>query len=277
MSLPTLWLKLSSTATVALVLAASTGCSSSSSPAEGGADSGAPHDSSAADRYVASDGPATTKDGASSKDGSVDAGPCPPESTAGFNPTPFVPATAHQGVCSISAINAFINACVMSTSEATCSMWQDMNLPGDGGAGTPCGNCMLPNNTDDNGGLWLDPLGNFWPNYGACIQITDPTHGTACATAYDNLSGCEDVGCDDRCSGVGMCGTSAACEACFSNVGADCSSYLTAAKSACATDVTDGGAIDTCSPSSKTGEQASDFAYIIELVCGGTAADAGHD
>jgi hypothetical protein len=276
MSLRTACLELSSLAVIALVFAPITGCSSSS-PAEGGSDSGVPHDSSVSDRSVPSDGPATGKDGAHPGDGGVDAGPCGPESTAGFKPTPFVPATAHQGVCSTTAIADFINDCVMSTSEATCSMWQDMNLPADGGTGTPCGSCMLPNNTNDNGGLWLDPLGNFWPNYGACIQITDPTHGTACGTAYDNLSGCEDIGCDDRCSGVGTCGSSTACEACYKNVGADCSSYLTTAKSACMTDLGDGGALDTCSPSETTGEQASDFAYIIELICGGTPADSGHD
>jgi hypothetical protein len=261
-----------------VVLASSLGLASaacsSSSPAEGGPDGGTPHDSSVADRSTG-DAPATGNDASHPKDSGGDASSCAPESTASFKPTPFVSAVGHQGVCTTTQTADFINACIMSTSAATCGTWQTMNLMVDGGTGTPCGNCILPNTTDNNGALWLDPLGEFWPNYGACLQVSDPTHGVACGTAYDNLAGCEDIGCDSRCAGEAPCATSADCEGCFMSVGSDCASYITTVKSACATDLVDGGALDTCSPSSKTGEQASDFAYIIELICGGGGPSDG--
>jgi hypothetical protein len=194
--------------------------------------------------------------------------------------TPYVPAKAHQGVCDVNAIADFLSACVTvsaSMFDAQCGAWQTANLPSDAGAGTPCGNCILPQNSDDNGGLWIDPLGNFWPNYGACIQLTDPVHGSACAAAYDNASGCQDVACEISCNqGSAACTTTAGCNACAeaSNAGG-CKTYAAAAQTACATDIADGGPFDTCSPGSAIGSQTPDFSYIITLICGGPAAVDG--
>jgi hypothetical protein len=194
--------------------------------------------------------------------------------------TPYVPAKAHQGVCDVNAIADFLSACVTvsaSMFDAQCGAWQTANLPSDAGAGTPCGNCILPQNSDDNGGVWIDPLGNFWPNYGACIQLTDPVHGSACAAAYDNASGCQDVACEISCNqGSAACTTTAGCNACAeaSNAGG-CKTYAAAAQTACATDIADGGPFDTCSPGSAIGSQTPDFSYIITLICGGPAAVDG--
>ncbi len=264
----------SATLVVATIIAA-VGCSSSSTAAA--PDAG--HDSAAAgDSGSSADTGAAAHDSAASDAPSGDAAACPPASTAGYTPQPYVAAVGHQGVCSTGQIADFITACVTSTTQAPCTDWQNTNVPSEAGAGTPCGNCILaPNN---NGGLWLDSLGNGEPNYAACIQLSDPVHGAACAAAYDDFSGCQAVACDAYCYGTAgpTCATNTACEGCLSGVGmGSCMSYYTAAHTACASDGADGGPFDTCSPGAALNSQTPDFSYIITLICGGSAPDGGAD
>jgi len=264
---------------VCLLTVHGTGCSSSSSAGGAGA----------ADSGVADTGQITETDTGTARDSGAApsyapsgdaAAECPPASTSSFTASTYVAATGHQGVCSTTAIADFLSACVTassSTVNALCGAWQTTNIPSDAGAGTACGNCIVA--PDNNGGLWIDPLGNFWPNYGACIQLTDSVHGPACAAAYNNASGCEDVGCEVSCNGSGACGQNAGCNACEESAAENgCKTYAATEQTACATEAADGGAFDTCSPGSAINSQVPDFSYIITLICGGSAAtDGGSD
>jgi hypothetical protein len=196
---------------------------------------------------------------------------CPPMSTSTFNPMTYTNATAHQGVCAATDINNFIVACGDNGSETTCNTWQNANVAGsvDGGAGTTCGNCIF--SPQNNGGTWTDPEMFFLPNYAACIQLTDPTNGLACAKAFDNISGCEGVACDFCMSESTTTAEDSTDCINAANMGS-CSTYETAEQTACATDLADGGAAQTCSPGGGV-TQNPDFTYIITLICG--SADGG--
>jgi hypothetical protein len=185
------------------------------------------------------------------------------KSTSKFTPVTYVPAVANQGVCDTATIAAFVAACGDKGSQTKCDTWQTTNVLGDAGAGTACGNCIFaPMN---NGGTWTDPEGYFGPNYGGCIQLTDPTNGPACASALDNADGCVGVACDSCSSGdIDACRDAAA--------KASCSSYASTEQTACKKDDGDGGAFTTCSPGAGTSLDP-DFTYIAGLICGGT--DAG--
>jgi hypothetical protein len=185
-------------------------------------------------------------------------GTCP-DSTA-FTATTYVSATKHQGKCTSAQTTAFETACGDAGTVTTCSAWQTANVATDAGAGTACGNCILnPNNA---GAAWSDPNGEFGPNYAGCIQLTDPKNGgPACAPALDNLDACEGLECDD-------CADSATYQTCATAVdGAICSSYLSTAQTACATDFADGGAATTCQPGGGTTANP-DWTFIITLICG---------
>ncbi len=268
-----------SLALLAGTIALGAGCSSSTAQkAQGGGDSGV-HDtgSTGIDSSTAHDTGASSGD-SSSGDSSGDAGLlCPPGSTSSYTAPTYVPAVGNQGVCTTTAISAFVAACgySMAATMGTCATWQAANVGAD--AGTACGNCiMAPKN---NGGIWLDPNGanmayNGAPNYAACIQLIDPTHGTACATAFNNASGCEGVACDNACPMNATNQDFSACTA-AADMGS-CSTYATPEATACATDLAaDGGTATPCFPAASSNNPDDDLRYIANLVCGGTVADAG--
>jgi hypothetical protein len=250
------------------------GCSSSSPANNGGSDSGTQgHDTgtgpsndsgSGGDTLGSSDSlPPIDSGGGGGDSGGGPSCEMPP---TGYTAMTYVAATANQGLCSATDISAFTAACGDSGSETACNTWQTANVKQEGGAGTACGNCIFaPMN---NGGVWTDPEGYFEPNYGGCIQLTDATHGAACAAAFDAVSGCEGVACD-ACSGTDY----SSCQSNVDGMGGGCSSFASTASSACMTDTADGGALSTCSPGAASMTQDPDFTYIIGLICGG--ADSG--
>jgi hypothetical protein len=190
-----------------------------------------------------------------------DGGECP-VSTSGFTPMTYTPAVAHQGLCSSTQIQAFVDACGDTGSNTSCNDWFMTNVSEDGGTGTPCGNCILA--PDNNGGLWLDPDGFFEPDYAACIQLTDTTNGNACASAYDDAQGCNGVACD-------ACTTDDSYSACIMSVdgtAGGCASFVAAEEKACKADLADGGAASTCSPGAAMMALNPDYTFIISLICG---------
>jgi hypothetical protein len=250
-------------ATVGLV---NIGCSSSS-PAEGGVDA-SPHDSSTK-TDTAADAPAQ-KD-AGTKD-AHEAGPdCGPSADASsFEPTTYVAAVGHQGVCSPSAIATFVDDCITmpdtTGSETACMGWID------GGASTDCLDCIAA--PDNNGAVWVDPAGSTWPNWWGCIQLSDPKNGAECATAWETFQGCLDLGCDVICDmDSEQCG-GAGCTDCYNKLQeGTCKPYVPS--KTCIDDVMMGGAAAACFNSS--GGQAENYTYVTSLICGGSPADAGHD
>jgi hypothetical protein len=203
--------------------------------------------------------------GADAKDSGLT---CPPDSTSSYTAPTYVPAVEHQNVCSTSAISAFVSACGDNGTLTSCNTWLAANVQGGqadgGGAGNACGNCVFaPMN---NGGAWVDPDGIFSPDYAGCVQLTDATHGTACAGALNDVFGCDGVACDNACPANG---TAADFDACVSAANSgSCSSYSSSEASSCATDAADGGALGTCSPGAASGTLDPDFTYIVTLICG---------
>jgi hypothetical protein len=179
-----------------------------------------------------------------------------------------VPAIPSQGLCTTAEINAFISACV--DPGTSCGSWVNANVAGsiDGGAGTPCGNCVEAPTAVNNGGVWIDPEGLFAPNYAGCIQILDPTHGPACGAAFDNVLGCQSLACD-YCPGVGVNDYDNCVNA---TTDAGCAGYQAVQTTACAYDFTSTGVAVQCSPSSGG---TGDYLFTVTLICG--AADAGSD
>jgi len=205
---------------------------------------------------------------------SEDAGPadaglqCGPASVAAFEAPAYVPARAYQNVCSMGDIAAFFEACAALGSD-TCGAWTAANVATDGGAGTACGNCIAaPGN---GGAIWFDPIGNAWPNLAGCMQVLDPTHGLACAKAYQAANACRTTACDHLCLAPhpDCPDTCAQCYDAVDGVGdagadAGCATYEAAERSACAVDFADGGALSTCAAQ---GEAAA-LTTVITLLCG---------
>jgi hypothetical protein len=208
--------------------------------------------------------------------GGGDDGPAGPDGTGGSCPddTPFTPQTyttpaAHQGVCAPGDVQAFLTACVDTPEPTICDAWLAANVASDAGAGTACGNCIFAPAND--GGVERDPTGAFGPNYFGCIAILDPTHGSACAPAFQDVSDCENLECAD-------CADDTAAQICAGAVDQTiCASYVATETTACSADFADGGAGATCSPAGTTGSKDLDFTYVITLICGGGAADSGGD
>jgi hypothetical protein len=105
---------------------------------------------------------------------------------------------------------------------------------------------------------------------GACIELFDPTHGTACAKAVDGIYGCMTIACNScpaadfqDCESAAMMGLG------------PCASYSEDVSSACLPDLRDGGPFDTCNPSEEGPDP--DYEYIISLICGGAGTEAGAD
>jgi hypothetical protein len=247
------------------------GCSSSSNKSTGGTDAGPTHDASN-DVVTVQDTGTGNQDSSSGDDSSTEdaGGVCPSSETAPAAPTFATPPASQLKDCSTAEIQAFIAACVSSTSG--CQDWFTANsglFSADGGGGTTCGNCLFNETNPDLGGVYWSPTAagslGFEPNYAACIAQFDTSKGTACATALDANNFCTEWYCGDCGTG-----TSTTCESTVNN-GTQCSSTLTTLNSACATDFADGGILDTtCSPSTVNGDTtgADDFAFIANLYCG---------
>jgi hypothetical protein len=221
------------------------GCSSSSNnntnPSDGGGD-----------------GPVHHEAGSSSGDDGGDGGAtCPSNVT--FTPAPYAPVTAHQGLCKAADIAAFVAACT-TNNQTACDAWKTTNAYPDGG--TACGLCIVsPTNA---GGVWQSEAPLITPNYGGCVQLTDPTtHGSACAAAIDSANDCDFVQCY-------QCNTSI--EACYTTVESGiCKPYQDALTAACGADLADGGVVSsTCG---LAGGGAEIYTNIIQLICG--SADGG--
>jgi hypothetical protein len=249
------------------------GCSSKS-PAAGGndaslVDSAASTDTGTVDSQATSQDSSHT-DGTAKPPPDADAGmDCgTAASAAGFKPSPYVPVVGNQGVCSGTQVAAFINDCIVATQEAPCNTWAAENVASDAGAGTPCGNCILP--AVGSGPIWTDPLGYIWPNIAACIQLSDPTAGPACAAAFDNISGCVDTACDVICNvDTEYCG-GPACSTCSSDLEmTTCKTYQSAVETACAPVVSQANACQSAST------QAVAFANLTTMICGGSPVDSG--
>ena len=258
---------------VATALAGATvygmGCSSSPTALGGIPDSGGAHDTATPMRDSALPNIDSSSGDASSGDAAL---ACPPASTTSFTPATYVPAVAHQGVCTPAEIAAFNAACGYgkAATKTTCAAWQTANVTADGG--NACGNCILaPMN---NGGIWLDPKANGqafagYPNYAACIQLTDASNGAKCAAAFNNANACDGVACD-------QCMNNADYQSCTGAADqGSCKTYATTAQTDCASDFADGGAANTCFPSNASMNQDDDLTYILGLICGDTIGDAG--
>lgn len=256
------------------VLTTFAGCSSSSTKATGGTDSGV-HDSSTHDVATgSSSGSASSSGGVEDSGEDASGGGCPNTGTPPTAPTYATP-TKGQDKCQSSDISAFIAACIASTATSTgCNTWFTSNsglASADGGGGTACGNCLFNETNPDLGGMWYGITEggdiSFGPNYGACIALVDTTNGTACATAYDSNQACNAYLCGDCASS----GTAITCDQTVNATGAACSASATSTNTACATDFADGGVADTtCSPSTVNGDSTGidDFEFMANLVCG---------
>ena len=266
------------------ILTVFAGCSSSSSKATGGNDSG-----SAADVVVHHDSGSSSgsSSGGSGDDSGDDSGDSGGSCSAGvpYTATTWTNVVAHQGLCDAADLAAFLAACGDSPATATtCNAWIATNLAGaDGGGGSTCGNCIVPPNATGTGGasfVTFDSMGNgyFGPNYPGCIQLLDPTNGPACAAAYDNINECLGLECN-LCTGTDGDGTPEDPEACENlNVGTGgiCASYLSPYQTKCATDNADGGIADQCSPGAAEQKTNPDWTLIINLICGSaTSGDSG--
>jgi len=256
------------------ILTVFAGCSSSSTHASGndaggGSDTGTHVDASGSSSGGSSSG-GNDSGGGGDSSGDDSGGTCPDNTP--YTSETYATAVAHQGKCEASDIAAFVAVCGDNYGTgAGCTAWWIANVAGDAGTGTACGNCIAaPGN---NGGSWSDPTSvqgsEAFPNYGACIQLLDPTNGPACAAALDNISACEGLQCDDCPDGD----TYTACQATVD--AAICSTYNTTWESACTTDDADGGVGSTCSPGSASMAYDPDFTFIINLVCGSVGSDAG--
>lgn len=184
-----------------------------------------------------------------------------PENTS-YTAQSFTNAVAHQGRCGTMDIANFLSACGDEGNSDACAEWYLENVAsGAGGAGTgsPCGNCIVT--AANNGAGWNGPGSQqgsaLYPNYGACVQLLDPTNGAACGAALDNVVACADLNCGDLDAAI-------------------CSTYKSAWGSKCAIDDEDGGVLFTCSPGLAMGATDPDFTFIINLICGG-GADGGDD
>jgi hypothetical protein len=251
---------------------AALGCSSSSTGGEVN-----PGDDASTTHYDSGTGSETstgnhdsgqTFDGSSSDSSTGDGGggTCP-ASVSGYTGTTYNAPMKMPGVCDASEIMAFINVCGDNYSQTDCQNWFQET---DAGGGDACGACITgtasnagtPNN---DGAIYFDVTGmNFGPNYGACIALTDTTNGTACATAYNDVTDCIGTACD-QCSDNTSYGD---CDMSVEGATGECASFDNAAQTACANDEGDAGAITVCSPGAATNTQDPDWTYIINLVCG---------
>jgi hypothetical protein len=249
---------------------AALGCSSSSSPASTGDDTGMDSGTGNHDSGTGTDTGTGNHDGGETFDSATghdtgttmdaNASTCPAD-TSGFTGTPYATVTATPGVCGSDEIQAFVTACGDNQTQTSCMDWLSAT---DGGASDACGTCIEGSSSNtSNGAIYFDVGGGLEPNYGACIQLTDTTHGAACGAAVNNVIDCVATACD-------MCADQTSYDTCttteYSSSGS-CASYGSTESTACANDTGDAGAIATCQPGGGT-SQDPDYTYIINLVCG---------
>ena len=257
-----------------LALAASTGCSSSSSSVpftnpgnDSGVEQGDGGGGGATDGSMTGDdgGGSTTDSGAgggndahATGDGATGAADAATSCTAATSvPTPpmYTPVT-HQSACSMADVTAWVTACASQTAtNASCSSWFQT------AANATCGACIEPSPTTDGGAppvtgaTIYDQNGNPYVNVSACVALTDMN--TTCAAPLEQLLVCHYDACgSDYCLTTA---TQAQYDACAqaSDTGA-CSTYHTAA-APCGADQVDGGAL---------GGACSTINDIITKICG---------
>jgi hypothetical protein len=251
------------------VLVPFTGCSSSnggtgfaSAPDSGGGGSpGIIRSSNDSGAGQPSSGPGNTGDTTGDDAGSACLG-----ALTGFQAPGYTAPKVQANACASADIQAFISACLDSSDQSACDTWANSNVASDAGAGTACGNCIF--SADGNGAVWFDPnAGVPLPNYGACIALTDPTNGAACAGAVNDAQSCQDVAC-------GSCMDQTSYDGCATAANSgECASYGSALQTSCKSDQS---AFSTCFPSQTSMNQDDDWTLIINMVCGaGSAADGG--
>jgi len=171
-------------------------------------------------------------------------------------------------MCSPAEISDFLTSCVDPGTSLLA--WNAVNVAGwtPGSPGTPCGNCIFSPRSKDNGAMWVDPDGEFRPNYGGCVQVLDPTHGAACGAAYNEISACETVTCE-YCPSLDANDYTACLTAAHATV---CSAPLKNVQDACMFDSASGGPLDRCLAASGG---TADYAFLVNLICGPLPADGG--
>ena len=238
------------------------GSSSSSSSSGVGGSSSTSGSGGSSGGFGSSSSSGTTVD-----DAGLPSGVCPDD--VPFMPMAYAPVIPQKGACTAADISAFAAACGDQATSTSCDSWLTANLAGvDGGGGTTCGNCIIPAQAPTVQGAGYVTCDSrqqncdFAPNYEGCVQLVDPTHGPACAAAWDSVSQCEGWQCDD-------CASSSDYTACQTSVDQGiCQSYEPPFKKACLTDLADGGAATTtCEPGGGT-TQNPDWTFIINLMCG---------
>jgi hypothetical protein len=193
-------------------------------------------------------------------------GPACPEDLP-FKPRTYPPVTVHPGACTSGNVAGFLEACGDEGNITACQAWIQANTPGENGEGTACGNCILP--ADNTGAAFLTFNEYFFPNYGACVELLDPTGGAHCAQPLDALTDCDAVECEDctallpypQCVGIA------------NGAGGFCGSFAQDVQSECSADLANGGVVDRCQPGAASGELDPDWEVVIGLVCVG--GDAG--
>jgi hypothetical protein len=198
----------------------------------------------------------------------ADAGPsaCPHDES--FTPPGSFPVPKeYQGECSAADIVSFIQACGDNGTPTTCAAWQSAN------GITACGTCVVdPTNA---GAALIGAGGTLSPNVAACIALTDPTHGAACAAAMDAVTLCEDLECS-VCAPAPPGFPILSFESCVNEVSkGSCGSYSNTMNNTCATDFSPaGGAYFTCAPGATTEGNDPTWLYLLNLFCG-SGDDAG--
>ena len=178
--------------------------------------------------------------------------------------------------CSSADVAAFLAAC---TGTGDCAGWQAANAPSSG-MPTTCGQCILPETStvaSDGSLLWAPtnwgatyapPFSErLLPNIGLCVGWLDPSNGATCAAAWDNLINCLDA----ACSACALGAENDTCEEYAYQTGG-CSALATAYSSACAPDLEDGGALNTCVAG---GNVTAQYELVIDQTCG--PEDGGTD
>jgi hypothetical protein len=175
-----------------------------------------------------------------------------------------VPVVQQKGACSGTDISGYITACEsMNSTNQGCQTWFN-------GAPAACVNCLVPatdaGKATNAGGLLTDFSGmyNLGGNGPGCVALVDPTNGPACAAKYEPWIQCL------ANSGCYTCTTQASFQSCGATIvgnGGACNAEYTAFRSACSTDLADGGAFN--------GGACSDDTQALSVICGNGSGDGG--
>jgi hypothetical protein len=175
-----------------------------------------------------------------------------------------VPVVQTKGACSATDISGYITACEQMTSTNTgCQNWFTSAPAG-------CTACLEPANDagmgTNTGGLLTDysSMFNLGGNAPGCVALVDPTNGPACAAKYAPWIQCL------ANSGCYTCTTNADFQTCGGKIvgmGGACAAEYSAFRTACATDLADGGAF--------MGGACSDDTQVLSVICGNGSGDGG--